>query len=151
MTFQARQPRISSGWSEYISPPRRGYINRKGVDRRRERCPKSSSLPPFLTGPSNTRPSRRGFNFGDTVAIQGLGAIGMTMTAKARMLGAGKVIVLDFKEKNLELARNSAQTLPSTLPDCRRTTLSTIRSHTEGRRGCVRRGRWPSRSRRYRA
>ena len=36
---------------------------------------------------------------------QGLGAIGMTMIAKARMLGAGKIIALDSVPMKLKLAK----------------------------------------------
>jgi len=49
--------------------------------------------------------ARGGFGFGDTVVVQGLGAIGMTMIAKARMLGAGTIIALDSKEVNRNLAK----------------------------------------------
>ncbi|EQD46404.1 Alcohol dehydrogenase zinc-binding domain protein, partial [mine drainage metagenome] len=43
---------------------------------------------------------------GDTVAVQGIGPIGMTMVAKARMLGAGKIIALDTSAKKLERSRD---------------------------------------------
>jgi len=39
------------------------------------------------------------------VVVQGLGAVGMMMLAKARLLGAGKVIGLDCLESKLQLAQ----------------------------------------------
>jgi L-iditol 2-dehydrogenase len=47
----------------------------------------------------------KGFHFGDTVAVQGAGPIGMMMIAKARMLGAGKIIALDNFPMKLDMAR----------------------------------------------
>lgn len=49
--------------------------------------------------------ARGGFGFGDTVAVQGLGAVGTMMIAKARLLGAGKIIGLDSIESKLNLAK----------------------------------------------
>jgi L-iditol 2-dehydrogenase len=47
----------------------------------------------------------KGFHFGDTVVVQGAGPIGMMMIAKARMLGAGKIIALDSMPKKLALSK----------------------------------------------
>ncbi|MGI5848654.1 MAG: zinc-binding dehydrogenase [Christensenellales bacterium] len=46
-----------------------------------------------------------GFGFGDTVVIQGVGPLGLTHVIKARMLGAGKIIVFDISEYKLEMAK----------------------------------------------
>ena len=46
----------------------------------------------------------KGFHFGDTVVVQGTGPIGMMMLAKARILGAGKIIMLDALDTKLDMA-----------------------------------------------
>ncbi|MDR2523058.1 MAG: zinc-binding dehydrogenase [Synergistaceae bacterium] len=49
--------------------------------------------------------SLEGFNFGDTVVIQGVGPLGLAHVIKARLMGAGKVIVTDISDYRLGLAR----------------------------------------------
>ncbi|HEY49933.1 MAG TPA: zinc-binding dehydrogenase [Dehalococcoidia bacterium] len=48
---------------------------------------------------------RVGFGYGETIAIQGAGGLGICATAVAREMGAEKVIVIDGIEERLELAR----------------------------------------------
>jgi L-iditol 2-dehydrogenase len=45
-----------------------------------------------------------GFRFGDTVVVQGVGPLGLCHVMKARMLGAGEIIVLDKSPLRLQLA-----------------------------------------------
>jgi len=49
--------------------------------------------------------SLEGFNFGDTVVIQGVGPLGLAHLIKARMMGAGKIIVTDVSDYRLGLAK----------------------------------------------
>lgn len=49
--------------------------------------------------------SLEGFNFDDTVVIQGVGPLGLAHLIKARMMGAGKIIVTDISPYRLEIAR----------------------------------------------
>lgn len=49
--------------------------------------------------------SLEGFNFGDTVVVQGVGPLGLMHIIKARMLGAGKIIATDISAYKLELAK----------------------------------------------
>lgn len=49
--------------------------------------------------------SLEGFNFGDTLVIQGVGALGLMHVIKARMMGMGKIIVTDISDYKLELAK----------------------------------------------
>ena len=49
--------------------------------------------------------SQEGFNFGDTVVVQGCGPLGLAHVIKAQMMGAGKVIATDISDYKLELAR----------------------------------------------
>jgi len=46
-----------------------------------------------------------GFNFNDTVLVQGVGPLGLSHVIKARMMGAGKIIVTDIDEYRLNLAK----------------------------------------------
>jgi D-arabinose 1-dehydrogenase-like Zn-dependent alcohol dehydrogenase len=47
-----------------------------------------------------------GFSFGETIAIQGAGGLGIYATAVARDMGAAKVIVIDGIEERLKLAKD---------------------------------------------
>lgn len=49
--------------------------------------------------------SLEGFNFDDTVVIQGVGPLGLAHLIKARMMGAGKIIVTDVSDYRLGVAR----------------------------------------------
>ncbi|MDD3656768.1 MAG: zinc-binding dehydrogenase [Atribacterota bacterium] len=49
--------------------------------------------------------SLEGFNFGDTIVIQGSGPLGLAHIIKARMMGAGEIIVTDVSNYKLDLAR----------------------------------------------
>ena len=48
---------------------------------------------------------RVGFTFGETIAIQGAGGLGIYATAVAKEMGAEKVIVIDGIDERLELAK----------------------------------------------
>ncbi len=48
---------------------------------------------------------RVGFGFGETIAIQGAGGLGIYATAVAKDMGAEKVIVIDGVDERLELAK----------------------------------------------
>lgn len=49
--------------------------------------------------------SNEGFRFGDTLLIQGAGPVGICHLIKARMLGAGQIIVIDNYNYRLEKAK----------------------------------------------
>lgn len=49
--------------------------------------------------------TKEGFNFGDTVVVQGAGPLGIAHIIMARMLGAGKIIATDISDYKLELAK----------------------------------------------
>jgi threonine dehydrogenase-like Zn-dependent dehydrogenase len=57
--------------------------------------------------------TKEGLSPGDTVVIQGVGPLGMCNALMARMLGAGKIVVIDKSEYRLRLAREliSAETI----------------------------------------
>jgi L-iditol 2-dehydrogenase len=76
----------------------------------------------------------KGFHFGDTVAVQGAGPIGMMMIAKARMLGAGKIIALDQMDKKLEMSKEFGADLTINTKNYTDDQLvQIIRDETEGR------------------
>lgn len=49
--------------------------------------------------------SREGFNFNDTLVVQGVGPLGLAHIIKARMMGAGKIIATDVSDYKLEISR----------------------------------------------
>ena len=49
--------------------------------------------------------SLEGFNFDDTVVVQGCGPLGIAHIIKARMMGAGKIIATDISDYKLEIAK----------------------------------------------
>lgn len=138
MTYRAdRYPYIVGGWSEYMYLPPKAWVYKVPeylnvettclselfvvtaiLDRARE-C---SAL------------GGKGFHFGDTVVVQGSGAIGMMMIAKARILGAGKIIALDTMPMKLELSKKFGADLGinvGAMSD--KELVDAIRAETEGR------------------
>jgi L-iditol 2-dehydrogenase len=76
----------------------------------------------------------KGFHFGDTVVVQGAGPIGMMMVAKARLLGAGKIIALDVMEMKLNLAKEFGADLGINIKGLTdEEVVHAIRDQTEGR------------------
>ena len=139
MTYSSEvYPHIIGGWGEYMYIPPKAWVYKVREDLTVEENALSEI---FVVTALLDRAKmysqidqRGGFHFGDTVVIQGLGAIGMTMTAKARMLGAGNIIVLDYKEKNLELAKEFGADIAINLTDLTEKDLvDEIKSLTCGR------------------
>jgi L-iditol 2-dehydrogenase len=110
MTYASdRFPYITGGWGEYLYLPPEAWVYRVPEESTVEEATLSeifvvSSLLDRAKMYSQVD-GRGGFSFGDTVAVQGLGAVGMTMIAKARLLGAGKIIALDSVPFKLDLAK----------------------------------------------
>lgn len=78
--------------------------------------------------------SREGFNFGDSVVVQGTGSLGMAHIIMARMMGAGTIIATDLSDYKLEIAKAFGADLTinvrNTTPEQR---IRMIRDATEGR------------------
>lgn len=75
-----------------------------------------------------------GFRFGDSVAVIGLGPLGLCHLAKARLLGAGQLIAIDRFPSRLALARDFGATVTLTVDDTTEATrLEAIRDATGGR------------------
>ena len=78
--------------------------------------------------------SLEGFNFNDTIVIQGVGPLGLAHVVKARMMGAGKIIVTDISDYKLNLAKefgaDIAFNINTTTEDER---VDIVRQQTHGR------------------
>lgn len=78
--------------------------------------------------------SREGFNFGDSLVVQGSGPLGIAHIIMARMMGAGKIIATDISDYKLALAREFGADVTinvrSTTPEQR---IARIKAETEGR------------------
>jgi len=138
MTYHSnRFPYITGGWSEYLYLPPKAWIYKVPE----ELSIKETALSEIFVVTSlldrakmYSQVDARGFSFGDTVVIQGLGAVGMTMIAKARLLGAGKIIALDTISSKLKLAKEFGADLTidvSKLSDDE--LVQCIKDETEGR------------------
>lgn len=102
-------PHVIGGWSEYMVLPPRTWVYQVRPDLTVEETALSEI---FVVSALLDRAKMyntieaRGFSFGDTVVIQGLGAVGICMIAKARLLGAGQIIALDSVKSRLALAKD---------------------------------------------
>lgn len=138
MTYYAdRFPYIVGGWAEYMYLPPKSWVY-KVPDYIPVEYSCMSEL--FVVTAILDRAKEyaayagKGFHFGDTVVVQGAGPIGMLMVAKARMLGAGKIIALDAFDKKLELAKEFSADVVINIKDMKDSDLvEAIRAETEGR------------------
>lgn len=138
MTYSsAEYPHIIGGWSEYIYLPPKAWVYKANEELTVEETALSEI---FVVSALLDRAKMyssieaRGFNFGDTVAVQGLGAVGMMMIAKARLLGAGKIIALDSIPKKLALSKEFGADVALNISEYSDDELvEEIRGMTEGR------------------
>jgi L-iditol 2-dehydrogenase len=138
MTYYAdRFPYIVGGWAEYMYLPPKSWVYKVP-----EYIPVEYSCMSelFVVTAILDRAKEyaayggKGFHFGDTIVVQGSGPIGMLMVAKARMLGAGKIIALDTFDKKLALAEEFSADVTINVKDMDDDDLvEAIRSETEGR------------------
>ncbi len=138
MTFPSdRYPYIVGGWGEYMYLPPKAWVYKVPEYLPVEHACLSEL---FVVSALLDRAKEyaayggKGFHFGDTVVIQGVGAVGMMMAAKARLLGAGKIIALDEMDMRLELSKQFGVDLSinvSRLSDAE--LVQAIRDETEGR------------------
>jgi len=138
MTYYAdRFPYIVGGWAEYMYLPPKAWIYKVP-----EHLPVEYSCLSelFVVTAILDRAKEyaayggKGFRFGDTVVVQGSGPIGMLMVAKARMLGAGKVIALDTFPMKLDMAKEFGADITFNVSGLTDDELvEAIRDETEGR------------------
>lgn len=138
MTYYSdRYPYIVGGWSEYMYLPPKAWVYKIPeyipVD---YACLSELFVVSALLDRAKEYAAYagKGFHFGDTVVVQGAGAVGMMMLVKARLLGAGKVIALDAFPKKLELAKEFGADLGIDISEMSDEDLvQAIRDETEGR------------------
>jgi len=138
MTFYSdRYPYIVGGWAEYMYLPPKAWVYKVPEYLNKELACLSEL---FVVAAILDRAKEysalggKGFHFGDTVVVQGAGAIGMMMVAKARMLGAGKIIALDTVPMKLELSKEFGADIGIDVGSMGDKELAeAIRSETEGR------------------
>jgi threonine dehydrogenase-like Zn-dependent dehydrogenase len=139
MTYSSSTfPYIMGGWSEYMYLPPKAWVYKAPEGLTVEETALSEI---FVVSALLDRAKmysqvdgRGGFNFGDTVVIQGLGAVGMAMIAKARLLGAGRIIGLDNFPARMVLAKEFGADLCLNVSEYSDDQLvQRIRDETEGR------------------
>ena len=103
-----KPPYVAGGWAEYMFVPPKAWVYKIPEGLPDELAAMSEIFVVTATldrAKEFSRLEARGFGFADTVAIQGAGAMGCMHVAKARMLGAGQIIVLDESEQKLKLSK----------------------------------------------
>lgn len=103
-----KHPYVAGGWAEYMYVPKGAWVYKVP-----EELPDEFGALAEIFVVSSTldrakefsRLEARGFGFADTVVVQGGGAMGLMHIAKAKMLGAGKIVLVDPSDKKLEIAK----------------------------------------------
>ncbi len=101
-------PWVGGGWAEYMFVPPKAWVYKVPEDMPDELAALTELFVVAATldrAKEFSRIEARGFGFADTVTIQGAGAIGCMHVAKAKMLGAGQIIILDESDTKLRLAK----------------------------------------------
>lgn len=138
MTYRSdRFPYIVGGWAEYMYLPSKAWVYKVPEYLSVEHaCLTELFVVTALLDRAKEYAAYagKGFHFGDTVVVQGVGAVGMMMVAKARLLGAGKIIALDESDMKLEMSKQFGADLGINvkgMPD--KELVQIIRDETEGR------------------
>jgi L-iditol 2-dehydrogenase len=103
-----KPPYVVGGWAEYMFVPPKAWVYKIPDDVPDEIAVLTELFVVAATldrAKEFSRLEARGFGFADTVVVQGAGAIGCMHVAKARMLGAGEIIILDESDIKLKLAK----------------------------------------------
>jgi len=97
-------PHLLGGWSElmYLLPGTRLF---RVPDALPSELAALTELMAVTNGFDRSRALPGGFAFGDTVAVIGIGPLGLMHLAKAEMMGAGALIAVDMMPERLEHAR----------------------------------------------
>lgn len=95
-----KKDRAEGSWAEYMRFPANAINHKVPADLRPEHA---ALIEPLACGIHAVE--RGDIQLGDTVAIAGMGPIGLGMLQVARRKGPGLLIALDAKPKRLELAR----------------------------------------------
>jgi len=138
MTYYAdRFPYIVGGWAEYMYLPPKTWIYKAPEYLPVEYvCLTELFVVTALLDRAKELAAHggKGFHFGDTVVVQGSGAVGIMMIAKARLLGAGKIIALDMSDMKLNMAKEFGADIGINVSDLSDEELvEIIRDETKGR------------------
>jgi L-iditol 2-dehydrogenase len=133
----ANPPHLFGGWADYLYALPGSYLF-KVPDELPTEIAVLTELMAVTTGLDKAKQFSavdcEGFRFGDTVVVQGVGPLGLCHVLKARMLGAGNIIVIDrsaFRlSMALEMGADHALNLAATEP---RQRLEAVRELTGGR------------------
>ncbi len=133
----AKPPHLLGGWAEYMVALPGSFLFKVPEDLPAE-IAVLTEIMAVTTGLDKAKQfsavDSEGFRFGDTVVVQGAGPVGLCHVIKARMLGAGNIIVIDraaFRlNMALELGADYALSLTELEPRLR---LEAIRELTGGR------------------
>jgi len=138
MTYYSnRFPYLVGGWAEYMYLPPKAWVYKVPEYLPVEYAAMSEIL--VVTALLDRAKeyaayAGKGFRFGDTVVIQGAGPVGMLMVAKARMLGAGKIIALDNHDKRLEMSEEFGADVTFNVSEIADEELvEAVKDETEGR------------------
>ena len=138
MTYRSDQfPYIVGGWAEYMYLPPKAWVYKVPEYLSVEyACLTELFVVTALLDRAKEYAAYagKGFHFGDTVVVQGVGAVGMMMVAKARLLGAGKIIALDESDMKLELSKQFGADMGINVKGLSdKELVQIIRDETEGR------------------
>ncbi len=132
-----KPPYVAGGWAEYMFVPPKAWVYKIPEGLPDELAALSEIFVVTATldrAKEFSRLEARGFGFADTVAVQGAGAMGCMHVAKARMLGAGQIIVLDESDQKLKLAKEFGADVTINVRDVPQSErIKIIKDLTEGR------------------
>lgn len=103
-----KPPFVVGGWAEHMFVPPKAWVYKVPDDMPDELVALTEIFVVAATldrAKEFSRIEARGFGFADTVVVQGAGAVGCMHVAKARMLGAGQIILVDESDQKLHLAK----------------------------------------------
>lgn len=130
-------PYVVGGWAEHMFVPSKAWVYKVPEEMSNDLAVLIELFVVAATldrAKEFSRLEARGFGFADTVTILGAGAIGMMHAAKARMLGAGQVIILDESDVKLGLAKEFGADRVINVKDVTHAErIDIIRDLTEGR------------------
>jgi L-iditol 2-dehydrogenase len=103
----ANPPHLFGGWADYMYVLPGSYLFQVPEDLPSE-IAVLTELMAVTTGLDKAKQfsavDSEGFRFGDTVVVQGVGPLGLCHVIKARMLGAGDIVVIDRSAFRLRMA-----------------------------------------------
>jgi threonine dehydrogenase-like Zn-dependent dehydrogenase len=130
-------PHLFGGWADYLYALPGSYLFKVPEDLPPE-IAVLTELMAVTTGLDKAKQfsavDTEGFRFGDTVVVQGVGPLGLCHVIKARMLGAGNIIVIDRSPLRLNMAVELGADYALNLTETdQRERLEAVRELTHGR------------------